>query len=93
MNKLPIDESPNRWIRIKHFVVCINITKETILKGRKTKLCDWFDLDEIIQNPDFEEELVLSDKMAKVMLEEETTEKDLDDKIEVNADKGEKKPN
>ena len=63
LNKCPIDKSPNRWIKIKQLVESINKTKETILKGwEKTKLSNGFDLDEMMQSPDFEEEFVPSEK-------------------------------
>ena len=89
MNKLPIDERPNRWIKIKPFAECINTTgKETILKRwEKTKLSDGFDLDDMMQNPDFEQEFLLSEKMEDTMLDDELIEHDLSDVIEVNANK------
>ena len=81
LNKLPIDEFPCRWIKIKKFVEYINTTgKETILKGwEKTKLSDGFDLDELMENQDFEEEFLLSEKMAELMLEDECEKEDLND--------------
>ena len=89
LNKLPIGECPDRWIKIKKFVECIKETgKETILKGwEKTKLSDGFDLDDMMRDPDFEEEFLLSEKMAELMLDDELIENELNDVIEVNADK------
>ena len=88
LNKLPIDEFPCRWIKIKKFVEYINTTgKETILKGwEKTKLSDGFDLDELMENQDFEEEFLLSEKMAELMLENECEKDDFNDEIEEIAD-------
>ena len=83
LNKLLIDECPDRWIKIKKFVECINETgKETILKGwEKTKLSDGFDLDDMMRDPDFEEEFLLSEKMAELMLDDELIENELNDVI------------
>ena len=66
LNKLPIGECPDRWIKIKKFVECIKETgKEKILKGfEKTKLSDGFDLDDMMRKPDFEEESLICEKMA-----------------------------
>ena len=58
------------------------------LKGwGKTKLSDGFDLDDMMRDPDFEEELLLNEKMSELMLDDESIENELNDVIEVNADK------
>ena len=44
----------------------------------------------MMRDPDFEEEFLLSEKMAELMLDDESKEKDLNDVIEVNADKQKK---
>ena len=57
---MPIDEDPNRWVRIKEFVRCINTTEpQTIKKGwEKTRLTESFDFDRELENEDAEEEVV-----------------------------------
>ena len=52
LNNLSLDESLNRWTKIKNFFEFINTTnRETILKGlEKTKLNREFDLDECIKD-------------------------------------------
>ena len=75
LNNLPLDESLNRWTKIKKFVEGINTTnRETILKGwEKTKLNREFDLDECMKDKDFEEEFLLNEQMKELMLNDEET--------------------
>ena len=49
-------------------------------------MSDGFDLDEQMKNQDFEEEFLLSEKMAELMLEDECEKDDLNDEIEEIAD-------
>ena len=50
-------------------------------------MSDGFDLDDMMRDPDFEEEFLLSEKMSELMLDDESIENELNDVIEVNADK------
>ena len=72
MDHLPLDDDPSRWERIQEFVKCINSTnKETILKGwRKIELSEGLNvMEQMLENPDHEEDLYLQSAMEELMLE------------------------
>ena len=87
LNRLPIDEDPNRWVRIKEFVRCINTTEpQTIKKGwEKTRLTESFDFDSELENEDAEEEFLLQCGMEELNLDSES-ETESDDVIEINPE-------
>ena len=84
---MPIDEDPNRWVRIKEFVRCINTTEpQTIKKGwEKTRLTESFDFDRELENEDAEEEFLLQCEMEELNLDSES-ETESDDVIEINPE-------
>ena len=80
---MPIDEDPNRWVRIKEFVRCINTTEpQTIKKGwEKTRLTESFDFDRELENEDAEE-FLLHCGMEELNLDSES-ERESDDVVEI----------
>ena len=84
---MPIDEDPNRWVRIKEFVRRINTTEpQTIKKGwEKTRLTESFDFDRELENEDAEEEFLLQCGMEELNLDSES-ETESDDVIEINPE-------
>ena len=74
-------------LKIQQFVKCINSTnKETILRGwQKARLIDAVDsVDEIIDNPDYEEEMLLQNAMEEMILEDESENQN--DEVELVAE-------
>ena len=88
MNDLPLEEDPNRWLRIKEFVRCINTTEsKTVLRGwEKTKLTESFDFDKELEDKDAEEEFLLQRRMEELNLDTES-EHESDDDIQIVPEK------
>ena len=84
---MPIDEDPNRWVRIKEFVRCINTTEpQTIKKGwEKNKIDREFRLRQRIRKRGCEEEFLLQCGMEELNLDSES-ETESDDVIEINPE-------
>ena len=77
LNDLPLDDDPGRWERIQQFVKCVNSTnKETLLKGwQKNELSEGLNvMEQMLENPDHEEELYLQSAMEELMLKSEELE-------------------